>query len=295
VRSWVLVLAVVALAAAGCGGSESARSPLPLSDDELTWVRAYSVWTIDMYDEELGSAPGPALVRKCRERLRALGDAPTKRLRPAAKRAGAACAFLVHEGSYRRALDVIDDADDRVLPYLRDSQDLPLTAGATSISRADLRLSALASELADTQVEVRCWSDSDWRRVVGERNAWNDYDSDVEDLYGWQDEDNSRIHIRLSQCNQLARLRGADVLEASHDEQLEAADSLDTFAHEVQHFVLPDEEEAAVQCAAVAELQRTAELLGASASEAALLARVDRTEIYPELPTEYVMRGGCKR
>jgi hypothetical protein len=57
--------------------------------------------------------------------------------------------------------------------------------------------------------------------------------------------------------------------------------------------VLPEADEAAVECAAIAELQRTAELLGVSPREAALLARVDRTEIYPELPSEYVMRGGC--
>jgi hypothetical protein len=247
-----------------------------------------------MYDEDLGPAPGAALVRECRKRLNELGDAPTKRLRPVAERSAVACTLLSAKGSYRRALDVVGDADDLVWPLFLDSQDLLLTDRVTNLSRADLRLSALASVRADKPVEVRCWSTADWRRVVGEDNAWTNDDNDPQELYGQQDEDASRIHMRLSQCNRLVRLRRADVLSARHVDQLELSDSLDTFTHEIQHFVHPDADEAEVECAAMPTVERIAMRLGASPDEAVLLARLQKTEVYPNLPDEYRAAGGCK-
>ena len=62
----------------------------------------------------------------------------------------------------------------------------------------------MASERAEEAVEVRCWTAADWRRVVREDNAWVDTADDPDELYGWQDDDTSRIHMRLDQCNELA-------------------------------------------------------------------------------------------
>jgi hypothetical protein len=293
VRSWALVLAVVAVAAAGCGGSESARSPLPLSDDELTWVRAYSVWSIDVYDEDLGAVPGAALVRECEKRVATIGDAPTTRLRTAAERIPAVCPLLGAPGTYRRALDVIDATDDLIVPFLLDSKDLPLLSRVTNHSRADTRLSDLASAMTDTPVEVRCWSAADWERFVGEENVWTDDDTDAEDLYGRQDEDTSRIHMRLLQCNRLLYLKDAEILSWSEDAQIEGADSVATLAHEIQHFVQPDAEEADVECGAARTLTRVARRLGANADEARGLLEIYRNELYPELPAKYVKPTGC--
>jgi hypothetical protein len=291
-----LLLLAGAFLAVGCTGQEAtSTTSQALTPAELGWVRAYTVWTIDVYDEDLGPAPGLELVRECERRLETLGEPPTSRLEPVARRAAAVCPLLARRGSYRRALDVVDDADDLVRPLFLDSQELQLRSGATKLSRADVDLSALASKRAETAVEVRCWSPEDWRRVVGEDNAWADDSRDAEDLYGWQDEGDSRVHMRLAQCNELIGLRTADVLALDHDAQLEVADSLDTLAHELQHFVLPDADEAEVECAAIPTIRRLAERLGASPDEAVLLARLQRTEIYPNQPDEYVTPGGCEK
>jgi hypothetical protein len=282
--------------AVGCGGADEDAAPPsraePLTAAELGWVREYSSWTIDVYDEELGPEPGPALVRECRTRLEEVGAPPSERLEPAAARAAAVCPLLGRPGSVRRALDAVDDADDLVLPLFLDSRKLVLSSGVTSGSRADVDLSAVASERAETAAEVRCWAPADWRRVVREDNAWSDVSDDPNELYGWQDDDTSRIHMRLDQCNELARLRREDLLERSHDRQVDAADSVGTLAHEIQHFLVPDGDEDDVECAALDTQASVALDLGATQDEADVLAGIYRDEIYPELPDEYV-GGGC--
>src|SRR5688500_9403423 len=101
------LLFALTLALAACGGDEDRprEGSGPLSPAELGWIREYSVWTIDVWDEELGHEPGPALVRECRSRLDEVGPAPTRRLEPAAERAREACPLLERRGSTRRALD----------------------------------------------------------------------------------------------------------------------------------------------------------------------------------------------
>ncbi|HEX6724340.1 MAG TPA: hypothetical protein VF073_03775, partial [Gaiella sp.] len=233
----------VAVVTGGCGGD--APTPDPSSDEalsatELGWIREYSDWTIDVYDEELGPSPGRELVRTCRARLEVLGPPPTDRLAAAWERAAAVCPFLSSAGSLRRAKDVVDDADKLVIPLFLDSNELPLDRAVTSASRADLRLSAVASGAAHHSQEVRCWSDVDWRRLVREDNAWHVESDDPDELAGWQDADTDRIHMHLDQCNLLRRLGREDAARWGRTERVEAADSLATLAHEVQHVLLPD-------------------------------------------------------
>ena len=282
------------VAASGCTGESStsgAASGEPLSAAELGWVREYSDWTIDVYDEEFDSRPGRDLVEECRERLAEVGPPPADRLEPAWERSAAVCPLLSQAGSVRRAKDVVEGADDLVLPFFMDSRELPLRAEPTAASRADLRLAGIASKEADIAQEVRCWSDADWRRVVREDNAWEVESDDPDELYGWQDSDTDRIHMRLGQCNLLHRIGPEDVLSWDRDDQLEAADSLTTFVHEIQHLVLPDADEAEVECAAAAELSRFARRLGATSDEATLLARLYVTDLREELDPEY--RADC--
>ena len=125
-----------------------------------------------------------------------------------------------------------------------------------------------------------------------EDNAWLDENDDPDELYGWQDDDAGRIYMRLEQCDAIARLRNADVYALGRDEQVETADSLDTLTHEIQHFLLPEADESDVQCASERTLGESARRLGASKGDAAMLVRLHRTEIRPDLPAEYV-EGGC--
>ncbi len=241
-----------------------------------------------MYDGELGPPPGRALVAACRERLVEVGPPPTGRLQPTWERSADVCPLLSASGSVRRAKDVIEDADDRVLRYFLDERALPLSAARTQQSRGDLRLSGIASDEAEFSQEVRCWDDADWRRLVREDNAWTVESDDPDELYGWQDSDSDRIHMRLGQCNLLRRISPEDLMLWSRPDQVEAADSLATFVHELQHIALPDADEDEVECAAAKELERFGRKLGATQSEASLLVRLYASDVRDDLDDEYV-------
>jgi hypothetical protein len=81
------------------------------------------------------------------------------------------------------------------------------------------------------------------------------------------------------------------VLSWDRDDQVEAADSVATFVHEIQHLVMPDADEGEVECAAAAELSRFARRLGATGVEAARLTRLYVTDLREELDEEY--RADC--
>lgn len=293
----LVLVATLGAASVGCrDGADSTPSTdtEPLTSAELGWIRAYSVWTFEIYDDELGPSTGARLVRACRHRLDELGPTPSKRLQGAADLAGSVCPLLAHRGMRRRALDAIESVDSLLLPLLRDEQPLQLRTGVTDRSRADTVLSAFATNVVDRPVEVRCWSAEDWRRVVGEDNAWNDASKDFEELYGWADDGADRIHMRLGQCNKISRLEGEDVRARSRRDRIEAADSLGTLAHEIQHFLLPDADEAKIECASLLSLPDVGQRLGLDRASAIALAELYRTEIYPDLPSEY-RAGGCPR
>ena len=226
-------------------------------------------------------------MEECKQRLAEVGEPPTDRIRPALEQASKACPPLDARGSFHRAEDALQAADDIMRPLLRAEQDIVLSDARTSTSRADLTLSARASTLADDVVEVRCWSSAEWRRVVGEKNAWNDASDAPDELYGYADTSDSEIHMRIAQCNTLRRLVREDVLGWSRADQIEAANSLDTFAHEIQHQISPDADEAEAECGAGRALVPAARRLGATPAEAAHLAALYRSDIYPDLDSEY--------
>jgi hypothetical protein len=289
-----LLVLVALLVPTGCSddGSEapSADVTSPLTASELGWIRAYSTWTIELNDS---SAAGPDVVRRCRDRVDEFGSPPTERLEAAASLASSACAFLAEKGMRRRAIDVIEEADEQILPYLREEQPVQLGSGESNGSRADIALSEAASEWVDRPVEVRCWSKPDWRRVVDEDNAWNNESTDYLDLVGWSDNSTDRIHIVLEQCNLLSRLRaGDDIANWAGDERIDAADSLATLAHEVAHLLAPDADEAATECRAARSLVRYGQRLGVDRASALELSELYRSEIYPDLDEEY-REGGC--
>ncbi len=284
-----LALLVLVLMAPACaGGSDSELSTDQLTPAELGWIRVYAAFTIDIYEEELGPAGGPLLVKKCRERFDELRDPPSDRLRPAAELVADACPLLAHRGMHRRALDVVDDADDLLFPLLLEGQTLPLESEETQDSRADLEMSGWVSREIGRPAEVRCWDDEDWLRVIHESDSWTDDQTDVEDLYGWADDSSDRIHMRLDQCNLVAALRATSRSRAN---EIETADALGTLFHEANHLSDMDLEEAEVECEVLSWFDIYARDLGVNPDVADRLARLYRTEVYPDQPEEYI--GDC--
>jgi hypothetical protein len=293
-RRLVLVSLVVALAVVGCSGGgeeEVAVDDARLSATELGWLRAYAAWTIAIIDNELGPPGGPRLVEACRAGRDELGDAPTERLQPAADHAVGACPFLAQRGTHRRALDLVEEADDLIRPYLRKVQPLSLEGGPSDASRADVDLSGWAARELERPAEVRCWDEQEWKRVVEEDNAWTDSHDDPETLYGWAEYSTDRIHMRLDQCNLVAEFRGGLSARASREHEVEVADALGTLYHELEHLSSPNADESDIECAVLYWFDFYGVRLGGSDPDAQRLARLYRTEVYPEQPEEY--RGDC--
>jgi hypothetical protein len=284
----VLVLVALVLLAPACAGeSDSETSPDPLTPAELGWMRVYAAWTIDIYNGELGPDGGPLLVKECLARREKLGDAPSERLEPAAERAAAACPLLAHRGMHRRALDAVDEADDLIRPLLLEVQPLPLESGQTKESRADLDTSGWLTRELERPAEVRCWDDEDWPRVIEEGDAWTDDHTDVDDLYGWADDASDRIHMRLDQCNLIAAFR-AHESSKSRAREIETASALGTLFHEATHLEDMDLDEAEVECEVLYWFDLYAWELGGDTDRADRLARIFRTEVYPDQPEEYI-------
>lgn len=288
------ILLLVATPACSLEGSSDPLDDEPLTAAELGWVRGYSAWAIELGDEDVSSSSSEA-ARDCEDRLDRIGEPPSQRLEPAAERARDVCPLLSEPGTRRRALDFVDEADELVLPYMRDQQPLELRSGVSTESRADVGMSEDASDVIGSAVEVRCWDEPDWERVIGEDNAWNDVSESHLDLVGWTAEDVDRIHLVLEICNTISRVVDGDDIDSwSRSAQIDVADAIETFSHEIQHFVRPDASEAEVECAAIRSLPRFAQRFGVPTGLARTLEELYRAEVYRQLDDEYT-RGGCPR
>ena len=297
-RAVPVVLAVaLACFAAGCGdersSSESAPDTSPLSGAELGWLRSYSTWTFGFYDDE--PKVGLDAIADCEDDVERIGPAPTERFEDPASRLLEICPLLERIGSVQRAQDEVERVDDLLRPYFRDEQPLRLRSGVTDRSRADVVLSDISSDVVGHPVEVRCWDDEDWERVVAEDNAWSDDDSDPEELVGWSSDSDDRIHLVLDMCNTITYAKSGDVSKWRRVDRIDASDSIETLAHEIQHFLLPDAaSEAKTECRAIQSLPTFARRFGVSAKDARELTELYRTVVYPELDDEYT-EGGCPR
>ncbi len=297
VRSIVLVLALsAACAAAGCRddatSSPTSRDTSTLTGAELGWIRAYSSWTFGFYDDE--PKVGAEAVEACRDEVEHIGPSPTPRLEEAASRLPAICPLLERTGSLARAQDDIERVDDLLLPYFRDEQELQLRSGVTDRSRADVVLSEIASDAIGEPVEVRCWDEKEWARVLGEDNVWNDDDDDPDELVGWSDTSADRIHLVLDMCNTMTVAKSSDLTTWQRHDRIDAIDAIETLAHEIGHFLDADADEAATECRAIRTLPAFARRFGVTAADARELTELYRTVVYPELDDEY-NRGGCPR
>ena len=288
----VLLACALACVTAGCSdeasSSASEESTAALTAAELGWLREYSAWTIDVHEGELGPSPGRRLVEVCRDRLDDIGEPPSARFEDAAERAAEACPLLVHRGMHRQALDVIEDADDLIVPLLLEVQSLPSESGPTDTSRVDVDLSAWMTRDLERPAEARCWDEDDWVRVVREDDAWSDDSTDPEDLYGWADSSVDRIYMRLDQCNLIAEFRNGEPA-GGRAHEIELADALGTLFHETEHLFDPDADEAEAECGMLSFYSLHAAELGGDYSRAERLERLYRAEVYPEQPDEYIM------
>jgi hypothetical protein len=157
------------------------------------------------------------------------------------------------------------------------TEPLPEIPGASSRSHIDPVLGAVASQLAGTDAEVRCWSREDWPRVTA---------LDPEPTGGFTDFSERTINLPPSACRSLAMLAYSPWHRFPHASWSQIA-APHVLAHEAAHLGDAGPSEARAECDAVQTTERAAELLGAAPAYARWMARLDWERLYPRLSDSY--------
>jgi len=161
------------------------------------------------------------------------------------------------------------------------TEPLPRIAGPSSGSHIDPVLGRVASELAGTAAEVRCWSREDWPRVTA---------LDPEPTGGFTDIGQGTINLPPGACRSLAILAST----RSHrfpDATWSQIAAPHILAHEAAHLGDAGASESRAECDAVQTTERAAELLGVAPAYARWMARLDWEHLYPRLPGSYRSPG----
>ena len=314
-----VALLVVVTALAGCAGSER-RGATP---SEIHWLERLADWQQEISDAGadvdevylaiLGGDDRPrgrldeALrpIRECSKRLREdVGEVPTPRFEAGYALIARACGrFEGFANAFERSLaaddpstalqeidvastegtELIVRASRLIEARLTANRPLPRVGGASEESRVEPRLSRIGSELARKQVEVRCWSESEWPRVVGE---WGAYIG-TNDIGAFAQPDTDRASLAPETCRALVGLAYERERPERGDALDEMAYAVGVLAHESEHLLSPPASEAETECYGMQEIRRVARRLGADAAYANRLATRYWFELYPSEPADY--------
>ncbi|HEX2044555.1 MAG TPA: hypothetical protein VHF23_02875 [Gaiellaceae bacterium] len=242
----------------------------------------------------------------CAETFRArVGDPPTERLLEAAGLMEAACEHYARAAE--ASVEVLEDGEsadareaeiegeealtaivlvNETLPP-GEAQSLPIVDEKSERSRINPRYGQAAGSLVDKAVEVRCWSERDWTRVLAEQRALTGRRFPAT-TYGVASPGGRRVNLAPLVCKHLDRLvyDGERPRDARGMSLMMLA--VDTLAHETQHRAgIADE--ATAECYAIQLVSETARALGADRAYGDALGDL-AWETYPELPAIYRSR-----
>ena len=323
-RRQVALLVVVA-ALAGCAGGEQGGGA---TASEIQWLERLADWqeqigtagaeVDDLYlailggDDRLRGRVDEAVrpIRDCSKRLHEdVGEVPTPRFEAGYALIGRACTrFEAFANAFERSLsaddpsaalqeldtansegtDLIVRAGQLIEARLIANRPLPRLGGDSEESRVEPRFSRIGSGLARKQVEVRCWSESEWPRVVGE---WGAYIG-TNGIGAFAQPDTDRASLAPETCRALVDLAYERDRPVSGDALDEVAYAVGVLAHESEHLLSAAASEAETECYGMQEIRRVARRLGADAAYANRLARRYWFELYPSEPAEY-KSGDC--
>jgi hypothetical protein len=261
----------------------------------------------------LGSGPGAAErferevepVRDCRGRFNEKpGGAPSPRLEQVQRLALDTCeqysravqaehrAFAGNPGEALATADAAWAEGNRLwLEMERElellltwNRPLPVVGGDRETSRIEPRFGRIASRLANRPVQVRCWSERDWPQVYAE---WRSFSNRPDIPAGFVASfDRGRLNLDPETCAGLVRLSYRDDVPDGGDALADVAAAVGVLAHEVEHLVSPASE-AVTECRAMQAIREFARALGATRADAARLAEVFWTDVYPTNTREY--------
>ena len=171
-----------------------------------------------------------------------------------------------------------------LVSHIHDHGPLPRTAAPSPSSHIDPRLSGVAATLAGREVEVRCWSVGDWRRIDGERAEIDDDPTSGGLRSAFTSYDRKRINLGTLVCADLAHsLQG---VYSGYESWSDLSWAVKLLGHEAMH-VHGIGDEATAECYAMQLIPRTARLLGLSNEEGRYLADFFWDEWYPVLDSGY--------
>lgn len=313
------------MALAGCAGSDERGGATP---SEIHWLERLAAWqrqtgdagadVDEVYlailggDDRLRARIDEVLrpIRECSKRLREdVGEVPTPRFESGYALIGRACKrYEVFADAFERslstddpsaALQEIDAASTEaaglivragrlIEARLTANRPLPRLGGDSEESRVEPRFSRIGGELARKKVEMRCWSESEWPRVVGE---WGAYVG-TNDIGAFAQPDTDRASLAPETCRVLVDLAYEHERPEQGDELDEVAYAVGILAHESEHLLSPAASEAETECYGMQEIRRVARRLGADANYANKLAMRYWFELYPAEPADY-KSGEC--
>lgn len=251
-------------------------------DPERAWVTRYGAWvhSVDVRIED-----GRPIIDACRE-FQAVPDPPDEFTEPA-ERVHDACVALAQQWA-DLTLTQWYDAEGALRRRLFWHRSLPRRSGIVESSRIEPRLSALASELSEREVEVRCWSDADWPDV---ESAWRAFAGKPDFwLYGLAEFYVNRVQLAPAVCGPWALFMYSSFAPAENDQAYRLAEAVATLTHEARHLKHPSASEAVVECYGLQDMRELLISLGHSRRYANHLIAFALELSYPQLPPEYRTR-----
>ena len=176
-----------------------------------------------------------------------------------------------------------------------EKQELPERGGRTTTSRIEPEFSRVATQLAGKDVEARCWSRDDWRRLLDEQTVLAGPAPEDTVTLGFANAGGARVHLSPETCAALVRLRYERARPRGETATLRLATAAGTLAHEAVH-VSGVADEPTAECHGVQLLERAALALRVQPAYAARLETTywDNREDVPTLYRSKQCRDGGK-
>lgn len=167
-----------------------------------------------------------------------------------------------------------------------DDGPLPTLGGITEVSRIEPLYSRAASTVAGRSVEVRCWSEDDWRERTEEVEAWADRKIGLGPWSGYVSWDKERANLAPAVCDSLGEWAYERHWPDDRWEAYYFVWSVKALAHEAQH-LRGIESEAKAECYGLQSIRLVGRELGLDDESANFVADYAWRHIYPRARGDY--------
>jgi hypothetical protein len=154
-------------------------------------------------------------------------------------------------------------------------RDLPEQGGTTEKSRVEPKLSNVASSLVGEAIEVRCWSQRDWRQLIEDRSAASPHE------YAGIAGEGGPVDLAPEACDPLVHALYERTRSTARGQDIVVAYAVGILAHELEH-VRGEMDEQVAECQGMQRLAQVARKLGFSGPESRRLASLYWRDLYPD-------------